>query len=248
MPPDPPGEPEKPARPSLSARVTAAADALLARQDTVSPIDILVMIGWLAPAHVDMWIQGRAPSIEEQMQVKLTRLLGVLRLLEDWATRRRLRAIESTPVARTTARPTLRFTRAGEGDLERVFRTGWVSPRVSAKKRERLERAANEPPELLVIQPRKPDWKCHRCGGSGDLLIMEPPGPSCLRCGGLGGLVFLPSGDALLTRRARAMSQQRAVVVRFSGARKRYERQGSMVEPEALAAAQSALAAERREG
>lgn len=232
----------------LTTRVTSAADALLARGDTVSPIDVLIMIGWLAPAHVDLWIQGRVPTIEEQMQVALPRVLGALRLLADWAARRRLRAIESTPVARTTARAELRFTRDGDPEVERAFRTAWVSPRVSDKKKERLERAAKAPPELVAIQPGKPDWKCHRCGGTGDLLIMEPPGPCCLPCAGLGELVFLPSGDATLTRRARALSQQRTVVVRFSRARKRYERKGSLVEPEALAAAEAALAKERGAG
>jgi hypothetical protein len=47
-------------------------------------------------------------------------------------------------------------------------------------------------------------------------------------------LVFLPSGDAALTRRAKAGSRLSAVVVRFSRARGRYERQGILVEERAL--------------
>jgi hypothetical protein len=43
---------------------------------------------------------------------------------------------------------------------------------------------------------------------------------------GLGQLDYVPSGDAALTRRARIHSPLSAVVVRFSRARKRYERQG----------------------
>jgi hypothetical protein len=53
-------------------------------------------------------------------------------------------------------------------------------------------------------------------------------------CADLGHLVFLPRGDAALTRRAKKASGLSAVVVRFSRARKRYERQGILVEPEAL--------------
>ena len=45
----------------------------------------------------------------------------------------------------------------------------------------------------------------------------------------LGQLVDVPSGDAALTRRARMHSPLSAVVVRFSRARKRYERQGILV-------------------
>jgi hypothetical protein len=89
---------------------------------------------------------------------------------------------------------------------------------------------------------------CHRCDGhgGGDLLIMEPPGPACLRCAGLDDLEFLPSGDALLSRRAKANSTRFAVVVRFSRTRRRYERQGLLVEAQALAAAQGEVA-ERQE-
>jgi len=51
-------------------------------------------------------------------------------------------------------------------------------------------------------------------------------------------LVFLPSGDAALTRRATKASSLSAVVVRGSRSRKRYERQGVLVEEPALALAE----------
>ncbi|MGY3288089.1 hypothetical protein ACVWWP_001156 [Bradyrhizobium sp. LM3.6] len=105
----------------------------------------------------------------------------------------------------------------------------------SEKKRERLAEKASRAPELVVVQPLNAEWRCHRCGGTGDLLIMENPGPACLRCVGLGDLEFLPAGDALLTRRVKANSTRHAVVVRFSTTRGRYERQGLLVEPQALA-------------
>lgn len=55
-----------------------------------------------------------------------------------------------------------------------------------------------------------------------------------MECADLGHLVFLPRGDATLTRRAGKHSRLRAVVVRWSTARKRYERQGVLVEDDAL--------------
>jgi len=54
----------------------------------------------------------------------------------------------------------------------------------------------------------------------------------------MGHLVYLPAGDAALTRRAKAASRLSAVVVRFSRPRRRYERQGVLVEEEALAVAE----------
>jgi hypothetical protein len=76
--------------------------------------------------------------------------------------------------------------------------------------------------------------------------MMEAPGPACLRCVGLDDLEYLPAGDALLTRRAKSKSRRYAVVVRFSRTRRRYERQGLLVEPQALAGAQQNLEAPRQ--
>jgi hypothetical protein len=85
----------------------------------------------------------------------------------------------------------------------------------------------------VVISPIR-DWTCAVCEGTGGLLIMEGPGPMCLACADMDHLVFLAAGDAALTRRAKALSTLSAVVVRFGRARKRYERQGILVEEDAL--------------
>ena len=148
--------------------------------------------------------------------------------------RKGLIANEDSYVARTPLRETLRFSRSGDAAIERSYRTHWVSPSLAENQRERLTEKASRAPDLVVIQPLN-DWTCHKCGGTGDLLIMEAPGPACLRCVGLNDLEFLPGGNALLTRRAKAKSTRHAVVVRFSKNRRRYERQGLLVEPRALA-------------
>jgi len=104
----------------------------------------------------------------------------------------------------------------------------------------RLERGAkaerrgrDRSSDLVVIQPLN-DWTCAACRLTGDLLIMDDSGPRCLTCAEMDHLVFLGAGDAALTRRARAASGLSAVVVRFSRARKRYERKGILVEERAL--------------
>ena len=71
---------------------------------------------------------------------------------------------------------------------------------------------------------------------------MENPGPACLRGVGLDDLEFLSAGNALLMRRAKAKSVRHAVVVRLSKSRGRYERQGLLLEPQALAEVQRNLA------
>ena len=75
---------------------------------------------------------------------------------------------------------------------------------------------------------------------------MENPGPACLRCVGLDDLEFLSAGNALLTRRVKAKSTRHAVVVRFSRSRRRYERQGLLVEPQALTETQRELGEQTR--
>ena len=63
---------------------------------------------------------------------------------------------------------------------------------------------------------------------------MDDAGPLCLTCADMDHLVFVPAGDAALTRRTRQASSLSAVVVRWSRARKRYERQGILAEEAAL--------------
>ena len=92
------------------------------------------------------------------------------------------------------------------------------------------------------------DSACSECGeelGRGQMLRLERERPLCLSCADLAPLVFLPSGDAALTRRASKHSGLRAVVVRFSRARKRYERQGVLVEEDALARAEAECLADQ---
>ena len=231
----------------LADRVVKAAEAALAAQAYVSPIDILVGIGWLDASTMERWRRGQVDCLEGAVQVDVQRILEALKLFRSWATGRGLSASPTDYVARTPQRQTLRFSRSGDGAIEAMYRTHWVSHELSEKKRERLAEKASRAPDLVVVQPLKSDWTCHRCGGTGDLLMMENPGPACLRCVGLSDLEFVPAGDALLSRRVKAKSTRWAVVVRFSRSRRRYERQGLLVEPLALADVQRDLEARRRE-
>jgi hypothetical protein len=80
--------------------------------------------------------------------------------------------------------------------------------------------------------------KCGECGedlGTHAWITLQgEKGALCLSCGDLDHLVYLPSGDSTVTRRAKKHSRLSAVVLKWSRARKRYERQGLLVEDEAL--------------
>jgi len=82
------------------------------------------------------------------------------------------------------------------------------------------------------------DSTCDECrehlGHGAWITLVEGKGALCLSCADLDHLIFLPSGDAALTRRSGKYSTLSAVVLKWSRARKRYERQGLLVEESAL--------------
>jgi hypothetical protein len=100
----------------------------------------------------------------------------------------------------------------------------------------------SKPGEILVFFVRR-DTKCAECGGdlfSGTMITLEKErGALCLGCADLDHLQFLASGDAAVTRRATKHSKLRAVVLQWSRTRKRYERQGILVEAEAIEKAEA---------
>ncbi|MBV7327739.1 DUF2293 domain-containing protein [Chloroflexi bacterium TSY] len=91
--------------------------------------------------------------------------------------------------------------------------------------------------DLKVFISRR-DSVCGECerelGRSAWITLDREKGALCLDCADLDHLVFLASGDAALTRRSKKHSRLWAVVLKWSRTRKRYERQGLLVEEAAL--------------
>ena len=97
-------------------------------------------------------------------------------------------------------------------------------------------KSKGDPNEIVVFSIINPSV-CSECGtelAKGRFLKMEKENPLCLECADLDHLVYLQKGDVALTRRSKKYSSLSAVVVRFSRSRHRYERQGLLVESEAL--------------
>jgi hypothetical protein len=84
---------------------------------------------------------------------------------------------------------------------------------------------------------------CDECGEDlgrkAWITLAGEKGCLCLSCADLDHLAFLPAGSAALTGRSRKHSALVAVVLKWSRARKRYERQGLLVETEALEKAEA---------
>lgn len=84
---------------------------------------------------------------------------------------------------------------------------------------------------------------CNECGEAlgrhAWITLAGERGVLCLACADLDHLVFLAAGDVALTRRARKYSVLSRLVLKWSHSRKRYERQGLLVEEAALARAET---------
>jgi hypothetical protein len=218
---------------SLNSRVVAAAEKALARQGFVTPIDVCLGLGWLRDTNVTDWRHGRADDLEDFLPVHDNRLIDIHVYLHHWAIEHGLQRTAAEYISATSAHRELRFLRDGHPVEEAAWRACWASPDLDDRPRGRITKAQDSPPDLVVISPVR-DWECTECQGTGDLLIMDDKGPLCLACADLDHLVFLMAGDAALTRRAKKASALSAVVVRWSRTRKRYERQGLLVEETAL--------------
>lgn len=222
---------------TVKERAVLAAESALAEQQHVSAIDVLVGMGFLAPSHVEAWRRGRLACLEEVLQVGQEKLDGTLSAFLEWARERGLKATEvaySAPPRHP--RPELQFSRSGDPEVEKFFRTHFASPHLSEKRTEKIRERLGQPAELVVFSILR-DSKCSECKTEleqGSFLFMEAGQPLCLACADLDHLVYLPSGDAALTRRSKKYSTLSAVVVRFSRSSKRYERQGLLVEEAAL--------------
>jgi hypothetical protein len=96
----------------------------------------------------------------------------------------------------------------------------------------------NQQQEELKVFISSRKSTCDECGenlgSKAWITLIRDKGALCLACADLDHLSFLPSGDAALTRRARKHSTLAAVVLKWSRARQRYERQGLLVEDGAL--------------
>jgi len=234
----PVGESPRPKiQPDLLGRVVKAAQSALADHSYVSCIDVLCGMGLLAPSHVESWRKGRIDVLERVIQGNLHKISSTMAMFRQWARENQLTPSETRYVRPTrTGTIDLRFSESGDPQIEKSYRTHFVSPALSERKRQQLQTKLDQAPQRVVFQNLR-NSQCSECGVEMErdsFLLMDAGQPLCLPCARLDDLEFLPSGDTALTRRATKYSGRMAVVVRFSRSRKRNERQGILAEPAAL--------------
>jgi hypothetical protein len=108
---------------------------------------------------------------------------------------------------------------------------------------QRVDTAARSTSADLRVFISNRDSRCDDCGEDlgrrAMIFLAGDRGALCLSCADLDHLTFLPPGDAALTRRSRKYSTLAAVVLKWSRTRRQYERQGLLVEEQALQRAEA---------
>jgi hypothetical protein len=122
----------------LAARVARAAWTALVVQGYVSPIDVLIGLGWLDMGRVERWRRGEIPYLERVVEANLPRISVAMKAFRSWAADRGLKASETAYLRRAPPRQSLGFSRSGRPEIEKLYRTHWVAPQLSEKKREHL--------------------------------------------------------------------------------------------------------------
>lgn len=98
-----------------------------------------------------------------------------------------------------------------------------------------LQSKGNQELKVFISNRESTCGECgENLGAKAWITLAGEKGALCLACADLDHLLFLPSGNVALTRRARKHSTLVAVVLKWSRARKRYERQGLLVEAQGL--------------
>lgn len=243
----------EPSHRGLQERVVRAAEAVLERDGSVGPLELLQEMRLLHPVHVEGWRKGNEHYriLEKWIQIGPDKLEKTIRHFNDWVKARGLRPLDAAYTRRSPRGiEQLQVTEDGDPEREKFFRTHYAAADLPEKKTQQLAEKLKKAPELVVFEKVSQEGNCSECGAElfkGDFLFMEKGRPLCLTCADLDHLVFLPAGDTTMSRRARKHSPLSAVVVRFSRTRKRYERQGRLVAAEAVAKAEEECAADAPE-
>ena len=88
----------------IDTRVARIAEATLADQQFVTPIDVLIGLGWLAQPNVDRWLRGLVTSLDRCVGVDDAKTAAALNSLRDWAKDHRPRRGKPT-TANSGSRP-----------------------------------------------------------------------------------------------------------------------------------------------
>src|SRR6516225_5186976 len=114
---------------SLEERVVQAAEAALADHGYVSLIDLFTGMRLLYAGHVESWRKGRLDFLEPWIQGSADKFGRSVTIFLRWVKEKGLRPSETRYVrAGREGNVDLRFSESGDPEIEKFFRTHFVSP------------------------------------------------------------------------------------------------------------------------
>lgn len=121
---------------NLRRTIAAAGTAAVARNGYVTAIDALLATGWLRPDKVEDWRRGRVPYLERVTVASLPKITTAMRIFRLWAEDAGLRPSETVYVSWTRDRRRPRFSKSGDPNIERAYRTHWLPPKTNGHRGE----------------------------------------------------------------------------------------------------------------
>lgn len=128
---------------TIEKRVNQAIDEALAQQSYVSPIDVFLRIGWLQPVHLQDWRKGKISCLERIIQANLNKISYAMKCLRKMAMQKNLKQNETAYLARIAGpKRELRFSVSGNPQIEKNYRTHYISPLLQERKQQRLQKSS----------------------------------------------------------------------------------------------------------
>ncbi len=116
----------------IKQRVVQAAEQPLNQNHFVSPVDILIALGWLQPIQVQDWRKGKIPYLEKAIQANLNKISYAMKCFRLWSAQKELKTSETAYLARTRgSKKELQFSISGHPRIEQAYRTHHLSPQLS---------------------------------------------------------------------------------------------------------------------
>ncbi len=126
-------------------KVVRAVEAILAKSDVVTPLDVFVQLELLSKADVESWRFGRVPYLEKVMHCNLSKASRILRILLLHVHDLNMRPSRTAYMkwGKGTRTP-LRFSKTGDPNLEEAYSRHFLTPGLESKKRRSPEQPESQ--------------------------------------------------------------------------------------------------------
>ncbi|EKE08819.1 MAG: hypothetical protein ACD_16C00248G0001 [uncultured bacterium] len=170
----------------LRRHVLECAADLLVRKAFLSPLDVLMEMGFLNFGHIHDWEMGKTSYLEQIIENDIQKVNCVLKWIRQWAIQKGLKPkeVNYTLKSNNGTNRSLDFTKKGFPKCELAYRIHYLLPRLSKEKQE------PPPPEIpstnLIVLRLTAHSQCSQCQKSlirGSLCFMERAHPLCVSCG-----------------------------------------------------------------